>query len=143
MKHFRFLLVAVIAFGLLLAPGCATIQAATSPITNFFCHPTTSQVQAANIGKAVAQAILVAAGTYIGGPVIAAISTQAIPIFDKVIAGYCVLQADWDQAAAALAAANTQTKAVALSKGAPGKFKAATGPTDIDNDIAVIQAVQW
>ena len=84
--------------------GCAAVN-------SFLCSPTPQQTEAANVGLALAQAALTAATVYVGGPLVGALSSQAIPVFQKVIAGYCVAQADWDVAVAALQS-NQTTKAL-------------------------------
>ena len=103
---------------------------------NFLCKPTAAQTEQANIGLAVAQVILVAAASYTGSGVAALVSTQAIPVFQKVIQGYCVVQAEWDAAVSALTTANTQTKALT-------KVKAFGTMTSIDSDIIGLQGVKW
>jgi len=114
----------------------ALMFTACTSINNFLCKPTDAQTAQANVGLAVAQTVLVAAASYTGSGVVALVSAQAIPVFQKVIKGYCVVQAEWDAAVEALTAANTQTKSLA-------KAKAFGTGTAIDADIIGLQGVKW
>lgn len=101
-----------------LAFGCASVN-------SFLCKPTAQQTEAATVGETVAQSALVAASTYVGGEaIVTALATVAIPIFKKVVAGYCVLQAEWDTAVNTVATAQTTTKSRALSDPTIAKLKA-------------------
>lgn len=115
----------------LMFTGCTAIN-------NFLCKPTAAQTEQANVGLAVAQAILVAAASYSGSGVAALISSQALPVFQKVIQGYCVVQSEWDAAVAALTAANTQTKSLTKAT-----MKAAPGMTTIDSALVKLAGVKW
>ena len=86
----------------LLLAGCATVN-------GFFCSPTQSQTAAADTAKAMAQVILAGVASLTGNPIVTLISINALPVFDKVIQGYCVAQADWDSAVTALQQASQQT----------------------------------
>ena len=100
--------------------GCKTIN-------SFLCSPTAQQTEQANIGLAVAQAALTAAAAYVGGgAIVAALSSQAIPIFQKVVQGYCVLQSEWDTAV------NTVDQAQATAKS-----------KSMNDTIANLRAVKW
>ena len=104
------LIVCLMVVGLMLA-GCTAIN-------NFLCKPTAAQTEAAQVGLALAQAALVAASVYVGGgTIVTALTNQAIPVFQKVVAGYCVIQADWNTATETVAQAQpaTATKAMAVN----------------------------
>jgi len=125
MKKFMAILALVVLVG-----GCAGIN-------QFLCNPTSAQVEAANVGKAVASTILSGATYYSGNAVVALVSTYAIPVYDRVIAGYCVAQSEWDAATAAIQEANNQAT---VQGGATKAFKPA-GP--YDQQIAELQSVKW
>ena len=135
-------MVVVMTFLLFAAPGCAYFK-------QFMCSPTAAQVEAANVGKAVISTLLVAATVYTGGNAIVTLLNQnAIPVFDKVVAGYCVLQSEWDSAANALELANSKTDqlAAAVQTKAPmmkaGALK--VSPTlDVNGAIEVVKRVVW
>lgn len=139
MKYFRFLLVAVIAFGLLLAPGCtpaaSTATGATTTtvgaINTVICHPTAFQIVAANVGLTVGTAAL----SYATGGLASALVTAAIPLFKSVIAGYCAVQVEWDAAVALVAQAKSIQKST--------KDKAVSGKAITDQDIQMLQSVVW
>jgi hypothetical protein len=117
MKRFLAILVVVAMVG-----GCAAIN-------QFLCHPTDSQIAAANTGYAMAQSVLAGTSSLTGNPVVALLSANAIPVFQQVIAGYCVVQAEWDSAVAALQDAANQT--------------ATTKAMVKSSVIAELQAVKW
>ena len=102
------LLVVLMAMAMLLT-GCASVN-------SFLCSPTPAQTEAANVGLALAQAALAAASVYAGGgEIVSALATQAIPVFRKVVAGYCATQADWNTAVEAVAQAQPATKAMVIN----------------------------
>jgi hypothetical protein len=98
-SRFYLIIVAMVCISFL-SIGCAAFN-------QFLCSPTNQQTEAANVGLSLAQAALVAIGVYTGNPVVTVISQQAIPIFEKVRQGYCVTQAEWDQAVTAVASTST------------------------------------
>ena len=121
----RFIVILVIVA---LVSGCTGVN-------QFLCSPTSSQIESANVGKAVASAILAGTTYYSGNAVVALVNTYAVPIYDRVIAGYCVAQSEWDAATAAIREANNQatdqgTKALKLA-----------GP--YDRQIADLEKVKW
>jgi hypothetical protein len=128
MKKFLAILVVLAMVG-----GCTAVN-------QFLCKPTEAQVEAANIGKAVAQSILVAAAAFSGNAVVALISQSALPVFNQIQQGYCVTQAQWDAAVAALKDANAQTTAVAMTRKG---MKAIPTQTDITNAINSIVDTRW
>ena len=80
-------------------------------INQFLCKPTAAQAEAGQVGLALAQAALTAAATWVGGSVIAgALANQAIPVFQKVVQGYCVAQAEWDTAVSTVSQAQAAAK---------------------------------
>ena len=102
------LVVLIMVVGLLFC-GCASVN-------SFLCSPTPAQTEAANVGLALAQAALAAASVYAGGgEIVSALATQAIPVFRKVVAGYCATQADWNTAVEAVAQAQPATKAMVIN----------------------------
>ena len=102
------LVVLIMVVGLLFC-GCATVN-------SFLCSPTPAQTEAANVGLALAQAALAAASVYAGGgEIVSALATQAIPVFRKVVAGYCATQADWNTAVEVVAQAQPATKAMVIN----------------------------
>jgi len=110
--------------------GCAVIN-------QFLCSPTPSQTESANVGKAVASAILAGATYYSGNAVMALVNAYAIPVYDRVIAGYCVAQSEWDAAVAAIQEANNQ----AIAQGGTVKGFKLSGP--YDRQIADLRKVKW
>ena len=125
MKRFIVILALVTVMG-----GCADIN-------QFLCSPTSSQTESANVGKAVASAILAGATYYSGNAVMALVNTYAIPVYDRVIAGYCVAQSEWDAAVAAIQEANNQ----AIAQGGTVKGFKLSGP--YDRQIADLRKVKW
>ena len=125
MKRFIVILALVTVMG-----GCADIN-------QFLCSPTPSQTESANVGKAVASAILAGATYYSGNAVITLVNTYAIPVYDRVIAGYCVAQSEWDAAVAAIQEANNQ----AIAQGGTVKGFKLLGP--YDRQIADLRKVKW
>ena len=102
------LVVLIMVVGLLFC-GCASVN-------SFLCSPTPAQTEAANVGLALAQAALAAASVYAGGgEIVSALATQAIPVFRKVVAGYCATQADWNTAVEAVAQAQPAAKAMTVN----------------------------
>ena len=102
------ILVVLMAMMMLLT-GCASVN-------SFLCSPTPAQTEAANVGLALAQAALAAASVYAGGgEIVTALATQAIPVFRKVVSGYCATQADWNTAVEAVAQAQPATKAMVIN----------------------------
>ena len=96
-------------------------------VNQFLCKPTAAQTEAGQVGLALAQAALTAASTWAGGsPIAGALAGQAIPVFQKVVQGYCVLQADWD------AAVSTVSQAQAAFKNRA-----------IDPAIIMLQKINW
>lgn len=94
-----------------------------SACNQFLCKPTDDQINKANTGYAIAQSILnvaatigpVAAGAPELAPLVQQVSQAAIPVFKQVIDGYCVTQAEWDNAVQKLADAHSKlvvTKAI-------------------------------
>jgi hypothetical protein len=112
--------------------GCAAIN-------QFLCNPTPAQIEAANVGKVVADTIISAASYYTGNAVVALISQNAIPVFNKVVSGYCVAQSEWDAAVGALQTANKQVNALAWNK----SIKAVQTVKNFDTAMATLQAVRW
>ena len=87
--------------------GCAAVN-------SFLCSPTAAQTEAAQVGLALAQAALTAASAYAGGgAIVTALTNQAIPVFQKVVAGYCSTTAEWNTAVETVAQAQPTTKALA------------------------------
>ena len=125
MKRFTVILVIVALVG-----GCTGVN-------QFLCSPTPSQTESANVGKAVASAILAGATYYSGNAVMALVNTYAIPVYDRVIAGYCVAQSEWDAAVAAIQEANNQ----AIAQGGTVKGFKLSGP--YDRQIADLRKVKW
>lgn len=117
--------VAILAV-LLMAGGC-------SGLNQFLCHPTDSQTEAANVGMAVAQSILSGLSYFTGNPVVSLVSVNAIPVFQRVVQGYCVAQDSWDAAVTALAAAQAQAKAQGGAKAFP----------KVQGQIQYLQSVRW
>lgn len=97
MKKILAVLAVVVVLG-----GCASIN-------NFLCHPTDSQVAAADTAYAMAQSILAGVSTLTGNPVVALLSANAIPVFKQVIEGSCVVAEQWQAAVDALQDAANQT----------------------------------
>jgi hypothetical protein len=126
----------------LVVGGCATVK-------NFLCSPTDAQKEAANVGKAVVSTLLVAATVYSGGnAVVGLLSQNALPVFDQVVAGYCVAQTQWDSAVKALELAANQTTQLAQSEQPKSGFKAgqmkvATTNLDVNGAIDYIKVVKW
>ena len=125
MKRFIVILALVTVMG-----GCASIN-------QFLCSPTPSQTESANVGKAVASAILAGATYYSGNAVMTLVNAYAIPVYDRVIAGYCVAQSEWDAAVAAIQEANNQ----AIAQGGTVKGFKLSGP--YDRQIADLRKVKW
>ena len=102
------ILVVLMAMAMLLT-GCASVN-------SFLCSPTPAQTEAANVGLALAQAALAAASVYAGGgEIVSALATQAIPVFRKVVSGYCSTTAEWNTAVEAVAQAQPATKAMVIN----------------------------
>ena len=101
-------------------------------INQFLCKPTPAQQEAAQMGKFVAQALAEAASTYIDDPVVKLVATVALPVFDRVLAGYCVVQEEWDDAVAVVEVANDQAKA-----------RSRAPSTKNDQAIEVMQGIKW
>lgn len=101
-------------------------------INQFLCSPNASQTQAADVMLSLAQAALTAATVLTGNAVIAGLSQFTIPVAQKIRQGYCVAQADWDNAVNALAAAQTVPVA-----------KAAMGKVGVENPITYLNGVKW
>ena len=102
------LVVLIMVVGLLFC-GCASVN-------SFLCSPTPAQTEAANVGLALAQAALAAASVYAGGgEIVSALATQAIPVFRKVVAGYCSTTAEWNTAVEAVAQAQPAAKAMTVN----------------------------
>lgn len=117
MKRFlALIMVLAMAMGPL-ALGCATTSNGPSPVTNFFCHPTDSQKLAAKVGVAVAQSFITVGAAYLGvGQLAALVDAQAI--YKSVVDGYCVTQAQWDNATNAVDAAQDGVKGMRATPGA-------------------------
>jgi hypothetical protein len=136
MKKLLVMLMAIVLVG-----GCAWTK-------GFFCNPTEKQIEAANVGKAVVSALLVAATVYTGGSaVVTLLNASALTVYNKVVAGYCVAQADWDAATQALKDASAQTDklAAAAQPKAPlksGKLKI-TPNTDVKGAIDFVETIKW
>jgi hypothetical protein len=130
MKKFLIVLMSVMLFG-----GC-------SYLNGFLCNPTAKQTEAANVGKAVVSTLLVAAVVYSGGnEVVSLLNQNAIPVFEKVVQGYCVAQSEWDTAVAAVELAANKTNEIAA---ASQPFKAKPTPVvDVTNAIDIIKPVRW
>jgi hypothetical protein len=123
------IIIVIMVAGLLLT-GCAAVN-------SFLCKPTPAQVEAANVGRAVAQSILVAASAYSGGnPVIALVSANALPVFDKVLQGYCVVQAQWDSAVIAVQDADSQMQSLAW-------VEKAMRPAGAAKQVEYLKSVRW
>ena len=87
--------------------GCAAVN-------SFLCSPTAAQTEAAQVGLALTQSALTAASVYAGGgAIVTALTNQAIPVFQRVVAGYCSTTAEWNTAVETLAQAQPATKALA------------------------------
>ena len=126
----RYVLKAMVVLALaLMLGGCAAVN-------SFLCKPTDQQTLAANVGVALVQAALTAATVYTGNEIIAALSSQAKPVFDKVIAGYCATQAEWDKATTVLQQAQAQPDMAA-------KMLKAGQAKHVENPISFIGSVQW
>jgi len=96
----------------------AMVVSGCGGFNQFLCNPTTAQTEAANTLKAMAEAVLAGVSSLTGNPVVTLISANVLPVANKVISGYCVLQADWDTAVSSLQQAATQSSAKTF-RGAP------------------------
>ena len=136
MKKLLVMLMAIVLVG-----GCATVK-------GFFCSPTEKQIEAANVGKAIVSTLLVAATVYTGGnAIVSLLSANALTVYDRVVAGYCVAQSEWDTATQALKDASEQTDklAAAAQPKAPlksGKLKI-TPNTDVKGAIDFVETIKW
>jgi hypothetical protein len=101
-------------------------------INKFLCEPTPEQFEAAQMGKFVAQAVADVASTFVDDPVIKLVATNAVPVFDKVVAGYCVVQEEWDDAVAIIKVANDQAKS-----------RSRAPSTKNDQAIEVMEGIKW
>ena len=115
----RKIIVALMVVAMMLT-GCAAVN-------SFLCSPTAAQTEAGNVGLALAQAALAAASVYTGGgAIVTALAGQAIPVFRKVVAGYCVAQSDWNTAVETVAQAQPVAKTMTVNP-----------------QITMLQTVRW
>ena len=98
--------VALVAMVAILA-GCTALD-------QFFCSPTAKQQEAANVAINVANAIFTAAGTYSGNTTLETLAQEMTVFYKVATQGYCVAQADWDAAVAALNNAEQATPAATV-----------------------------
>jgi PBP1b-binding outer membrane lipoprotein LpoB len=120
----------------ILVLALAMLFAGCSAVNSFLCKPTANQTLAANVGVALIQAALTAASVYTGNPIALALSSNAKPVFDKVVAGYCVAQVDWDNAVATLQQAQTQPDMAA-------KMISKAKAMNVENPVSFLDSVRW
>jgi len=101
-------LIAGILVTALLLSGCAALD-------QFFCSPTAQQQEAANVAINVANAIFTAAGNYSGNSTLEALASEMTVFYQVATQGYCVAQADWNAAVAALNNAQQATPSASLA----------------------------
>lgn len=107
---------------LLLLVVAVALMVGGATCNQFLCNPTPEQQTKADVGLAVAQSILSAAAIIVPAttghpelsPLAQQISQSAIPVFQRVRDGYCVAQAEWDNAVQKLA--DAQDKLMSTKK---------------------------